>query len=273
MKRIHLFEIEDFAWFPDVLRTCMTRLIVVMHRLLGSRDELAALIDIALKHAEKPAIVDLCSGSGGPMLEVFSAIQDNPRRQDLSLTLSDLYPNLDLAKEINSHHDSRIRYITSPVDATKVGPAVKGVRAMVGSLHHMRPEVAQRILRDAEESRQPICIFEISDNSFPIALWWVALPLNFLMAFFITPLVRPLSWQQLVFTYLLPIIPLCFAWDGAVSNARTYTLEDMDELLSGLGSENYRWEKGRISGRSKKLYLLGLPNNITAEVSTAAPKV
>ncbi len=49
--------------------------------------------------------------------------------------------------------------------------------------------------------------------------------------------------RQLVFTYIVPIIPLCFAWDGAVSYARTYTLDDLDELLSGLRSEDYRWEE------------------------------
>jgi len=32
MKRIHLFEFEDFSWFPNWLRVRMTRLIVVMHR-------------------------------------------------------------------------------------------------------------------------------------------------------------------------------------------------------------------------------------------------
>ncbi|MGK3992737.1 hypothetical protein [Sorangium sp. So ce1024] len=52
---------------------------------------------------------------------------------------------------------------------------------------------------------------------------------------------------------------VCFAWDGAASNARTYTLTDLDELLEGLSDEGYRWEKGVIRGRGTKLYLLGLP--------------
>ena len=57
----------------------------------------------------------------------------------------------------------------------------------------------------------------------------------------------------------MPVIPLCFAWDGAVSNARTYTLDDLDQLLAGLETEDYTWEKGRITDQAKKLYLLGLP--------------
>ena len=70
---------------------------------------------------------------------------------------------------------------------------------------------------------------------------------------------RPMTVQQIVFTYLIPIIPLTFAWDGAVSNARTYTLKDMDMLLEGLESKDYLWEKGVVKGKSKKVYLMGMP--------------
>lgn len=68
-----------------------------------------------------------------------------------------------------------------------------------------------------------------------------------------------MTWQQLIFTYLIPIIPICFAWDGAVSNARTYTLQDMDILLEDLKIPDYTWKKGIIKGKSKKLYLIGVP--------------
>jgi hypothetical protein len=54
-------------------------------------------------------------------------------------------------------------------------------------------------------------------------------------------------------------IRLNVTWDGAVSNARTYTLEDMDIFLEGLNSQGYTWEKGIIKGKSRKVYLLGLP--------------
>ncbi|WP_400194123.1 hypothetical protein [Hymenobacter sp. B81] len=259
MKRIHLFEFEDFAWFPHWLRTSLTRLIVVMHKFLGSSADLTQLLNRALAHSPVPAIVDLCSGSGGPMLPVFHALKAQTGLDKLQLTLTDLYPNLELAAAINGQLNPAIRYQTQPVDATRVGTELRGVRTMICSLHHMPPAVARGILQDAQQQRQPICVYEISDNSFPIALWWVALVPNFLMALFITPLVRPLTLRQLFFTYLVPLIPLCFAWDGAVSNARTYTLGDMDMLLEGLKSDDYTWETGRLTGKAKKLYLLGLP--------------
>lgn len=125
----------------------------------------------------------------------------------------------------------------------------------------MPPRWAKKILLEAQSSGQPILVFEISDNSFPIWANFLALPINFIMCLFVTPLVRPMTWQQLLFTYLIPINPLAFAWDGAVYNARTYTLADLDELLQNLPSDNYQWEKGVIpTKKAKMLYLWGQPN-------------
>jgi hypothetical protein len=259
MKRIHLFEFEDLAWFPNWLRIRMTRFIVAMHKLLGSSDELANLVAKALKHSKKQQVIDLCSGSGGPMLDVVKIIKEKHHVENLKLTFSDLYPNTEVAQEINSQNNPNIEYLTTPVNAGNIDKSKVGVRTMVCSMHHMRPAIAKSILKDAKEAHQPICVFEISDNSYPFWLWWISIPFTFIMVFFVTLMVRPVTWQQLVFTYLIPILPLFIAWDGAVSNARTYTLKDLDVLLEGLESENYKWEKGIIKGKGRKLYLLGLP--------------
>lgn len=259
MKRIHLFEFEDLSWFPEWLRRCLTRLILVMHNLLGTTDKVADLVATILAQSNSKTIVDLCSGSGGPMPEVFELLQKKHGIQNASLILTDLYPDVKTAEIFNSQ-ESDITYRTTPVDATKLDGQLSGLKTMIGSFHHFAPQNARRILASAQERRDPICIFEISDNSTPIGLWWIAFPVNVLMTFFITPLVRPITWQQLVFTYLIPIIPICFGWDGAVSNARTYTLNDLDELLSRIETKDYTWEKGKIKGKTNQIYLVGTPN-------------
>lgn len=259
MKRIHLFEFEDFAWIPGWLRRCTTRLILVMHNLLGTSDKVTELVAKVLKNTRSSTILDLCSGSGGPMPEVLQILHDKHGMHNISLTLTDLYPDLKAAEAFNSQDGNNINYVITPVDATQLKDEMGGLRTMIGSFHHMPPREAKKILTAAEKSREPILVFEISDNSTPTVLWWIAFPINFIMTFFITPMVRPMSWQQLVFTYLIPIIPICFAWDGAVSNARTYTLNDLDELLRSIESSNYEWEKGTIEGKTNQIYLLGLP--------------
>ena len=260
MKRIHLFEFEDLPWFPNNLRICMTRLIVVMHRILGTSEPLKALIRDLIKQTGQDQLVDLCSGSGGPMLAVYRELRNEPELKDIKLTLTDLFPNDKLANTINLQDGKNLSYRLSPLDATKVDAEVKGIRTMISSFHHMPPPIAKGILKNAQESGQPICIFEISDNAFPIWANFLALPINFVMCLFVTPLVRPMSWQQLVFTYLIPILPLAFAWDGAVSNARTYTLNDLDELIADLPAANYHWGKGKIkSKQGHMLFLTGRP--------------
>lgn len=260
MKRIHLFEFEDFQWFPHFLRIGMTNYILTMHRLLGSAEDLANLLSPLLRKTKKTAIVDLCSGAGGPMADVKQLLEEKHGFSELSLTLTDLYPNTEAAKAINAQSDTSIRYLTEPVDATNVQKKREGLRTMICSMHHMRPNTAKSILKAAKDDRQPICIFEISDNSAPFILWWLAIPTSFLMVFFITPFVRPLSFKQIIFTYLIPLIPIFIAWDGAVSNARTYTLGDWDEILADLQSEDYTWKKGTIKGKAgNKMYLIGQP--------------
>lgn len=261
MKRIHLFEFEDQPWFPDWLRVLMTRYISRFHRILDSASIMKPLIEKGLSLTKENVIIDLCSGNGGPMPEIFHSLKN--KRPELQLLLSDLYPNLKAAEKFNSDKVNNIQYLTTSLDATKVSPEIRGLRTMVSSMHHMKPDIARAILSNAKNSHQPILIYEISDNSPPIFLWWLAIPFALIATLILTPAVRPLTWQQLVFTYLIPILPLFIAWDGAVSNARTYTLEDMNQLIDGLSDENYIWEMGKLNGKGgKKLYLMGKPQKV-----------
>ncbi|MEM6675924.1 MAG: hypothetical protein AAF726_23955, partial [Planctomycetota bacterium] len=110
-------------------------------------------------------------------------------------------------------------------------------------------------------------IYELTDNKVPFPLWClglvIGLPLVALSALVLTPLVRPLRARQLLFTYLIPIIPLFYAWDGQASMPRIYGLDDLDDLLSRLDDTgDYAWEKGVAKtdeGKSAGIYLLGTP--------------
>ena len=88
-------------------------------------------------------------------------------------------------------------------------------------------------------------------TSYPKWLWWIGIPVNILSVLFLTPMVRPVSWQQLLFTYVIPILPLTIAWDGAISNARTYTLQDLDTLLPDDQNHQYAWERNNVKGKRR----------------------
>jgi hypothetical protein len=260
MQRRHLFEFEDFAWFPAWLRDGMTNYIAAFHHVLDTKGQIAELVARALARAKEPRVLDLCSGGAGPMLDVVERLRREHGFSDVELTLSDLHPNQACAERIQAQGDPRIRYAKDSIDAAAVPEQETGVRTMICSLHHLRPDTARAILEDAERAGQPFVAFELSDNSKPRWLWWLAIPFAFVLVFFVTPLVRPLSWQQVLFTYLIPVIPCFIAWDGAVSNLRTYTARDLRELVSSLGRGGYQWESGTLPGRGgNRSYLLGLP--------------
>lgn len=257
MQRSNLFEFEDFQWFPNIWRKSMTRLLLVVHRMFKSESVITRLVDEVLKTSGHKQIIDLCSGSGGPMEHVYTQLKTY--HADLQLVLTDLYPNLDVAQTINAKPDG-INYKTTSINAAEVPIDLKGVRTMICSFHHMPPKVARGILEDARHSKQPLIIFELSDNSFPKLLAWTAFPVNIIFCLLLTPFARPMTWYQLVFTYLIPVIPIFYAWDGAVSNLRTYTTQDLDKLLKGLEGSDYTWKKEVVKqGNNKFLTLVGLP--------------
>jgi hypothetical protein len=259
MKRMQLFEVEDFAWFPNFLRQCMTAYLNTVHRLFQTSEALAPLLLRLLRKHQTHQIIDLCSGGGGAMPSVAKILREQ-YDEPVHLTLSDLYPNKDVAQSINAAGQSWLRYELNPVNAGQVGEDKQGVRTMICSFHHMPPPVAKKILTDAFQKRQPLCIFEISDNSSPKALWWTAFPLGILLVLLVTPFVRPFTFRQFFFTYVLPVLPICIAWDGAASNARTYTESDLQEMLKDLTAPDYSWEIGTVRQKTNPgpmLYLLG----------------
>jgi len=163
MKRVQLFEFEDFQWFPSFLRTSMTNLIVVINKMMGVSDVLAKFISDIAKDHPVTHMVDLGSGAGGAMPEVQQKLAID-YQVNTHLTLTDLYPNADALKKFNQEGNTNLTYKTPSVDETKVEQTTKGLKTMINCFHHMRPEQAKEILTSAKESKEPILIYELTEN-------------------------------------------------------------------------------------------------------------
>jgi hypothetical protein len=208
-------------------------------------------IATVLDAGEPVEIVDLCSGSGGPMPAIIGELE--ARGHEARATLTDLYPNLKSAPH------PRILWLAEPVDATRVPPKLGGVRTMFSAFHHFRPDAAKAILKDAFERRCAICIFESGSGTLLGLLSMVGVPLAVLA---LMPFARPLRWAYLLFTYLIPLMPLIVLWDGVVSMLRVYSPEQMQDLTHDLQALDYAWEIGRIQLRGivgGLPYLIGRP--------------
>jgi hypothetical protein len=253
MRRFHLFEFEDQRWFPDSLRQAMTSYLVVAYRFAPLAKSWADHIAKVLANGGGLDIVDLGSGSAGPMPEIVEEL----KRQglDVRVTLTDLFPNP------NGSATASIRYWPEPVDATSVPATLSGTRTMLSVFHHFRPGDAYRILKDAFDQRRAICIFEATSRT-PAAI--ASMFLVPIFTLFITPMIRPVSRVQILFTYVIPILPFLIFWDGFVSQLRSYSVEEFAGLTRTLQSPGYKWEMGSIQVLRVPAgtpYLIGYPTD------------
>src|ERR1700680_697445 len=261
MPRIHFVELHEQSWFPAMLRNEITDVLQHGSGALGVYSSICAMLQRALDVTRSSSIVDLCSGSGGPWLDLSRKLRGDTAAYRIWLT--DKFPNFAAFENVKAASANRIDFYRSSVDATKVPAELDGFRTMFSSFHHFPPAQARAILQNAVDARQGIGIFEITSrtaSAFGMMFLW------FLTPFVFTPFIRPFRWARLLFTYVLPIIPLVLLFDGLVSCLRTYRTRELHELIEELAANEYWWEVGEQAGMFGRLpvtYLVGYPREGT----------
>ena len=253
MGRIHLFEFEDQKWFPAFLRNYGTDFLQFLSNKTKMYKPIIPIIEKGVKESETNQIVDLGSGGGGGLIWLNEELKKD--NQDLKILLTDYFPNISAFEFIKNQSDN-FDYVKTPVDARNVPKELKGLRTQFLSLHHFKPVDAKKILQNAVDSDSSIAIFEAQERSVASLLAMFFSPISVLI---ITPFIRPFRLGRIIFTYLIPIVPLFVWWDGIVSSIRTYSVKEMNELVNSLeNSEKFNWETGRMkSGPGVVLFLLG----------------
>jgi hypothetical protein len=255
IPRLHIFELEDLPWFPQSIRDLATDYLHFIETRFALHEPVVPLLRGAIEESNATRVLDLCSGGGGPVLSAYEALIDGG--VTVHFTLTDKYPNLLAFRRLSALHPSGILYVANSIDATTVPQDLTGLRTMFNAFHHFAPEPARCVLKCAVEARQPIGIFEIPERSlatiFPLLFTPIFVALS-------TPFIRPFQWRRLLWTYLIPLVPLTCWWDGLVSQLRAYTVGEMLELAQGLG--DYDWKAGRVGiggTLGHVTYLLGNP--------------
>ncbi|HYC57749.1 MAG TPA: hypothetical protein VEL28_22680 [Candidatus Binatia bacterium] len=253
MPRIHLFEFEDQPWCPPALRNAVTgyiRLVVQMTQQV--RPVIPALAELLGRTGES-RILDLCSGSGGIARQVAQGLARSGAPTPMVLT--DLYPDHESLRCAAAASGGLIEAHAAPLNATQVPADLPGLRTIFNAFHHFDDEDARRILIAAAEARRPIAVIEFIQRN-PMSL--AGIFFSPFLVLFLAPFLRPLRWQTLVFTYLMPLIPLMVFWDGLASWLRVHSLRELEELAASVPAPDYRWEVGRWPvGPLSVTYLLG----------------
>ena len=287
--RWHLWEFHDFDWCPHAFRSFVTNGLLagwnfdggvwpLKGHLPSGVDVAAAIIGDALAASGETSIVDLCSGSGGPIPSVVARLRASGRCPDLQATLTDLYPHTDDWRRLVSDAGGRearaptpgasrppITFHPTSVDATGVPAALGGVRTCMAAFHHLTPALGERVLADAVAHRQPLVIIELTERKL-ISLVVIAIFV------FVTAIVMPLmglipmNRTRVFFTYIVPIFTVLFVWDGIVSCLRTLTVPEFQAMAAVADpTGEFSWTAGKRRVVSFfpwycTTYLVGIPN-------------
>lgn len=225
MKRRHVPQFTNQTWFPTYLKQCIFEFMTWFVGKVQAAKPFMPVIDEGLSHTSSHQIVVIKSnfGAGFETLKPFL---------DTSITIQETsFENLE------TKHN--------------------GLYVSVNSFHQLRPKDAKNLLETIAENGHSIAVLEGNNDS----LWQVVgmtifVPLTVLLT---APFVKPFRFGRLIFTYLIPILPIITLIDGFLALFKLYAPIDLDELTSSISIKNYEWKSGKMDNNrgGKIIYLLG----------------
>lgn len=254
MNRIEFFEFEDFNWFPKFIRDGGTDFLGFILKMTRFYEPTIKVIENIIAKTSHNQVLDLCSGNAGPIEFISDKIDSK-----IKFIVSDKYPNISAYKKLRLEKD--IDYLSEPLDILKMGEkSTHGIRTMFSAIHHFNPSEIQTIFKNIIESNMPICIFDSGDKHLGTII--AILLFHPILFLFCTPFIRPFRFDRLIFTYLIPIIPVFTIWDGVVSILRLYKSDELLHLakLSDTNTK-YIWSSGKLTNKLgfSITYLTGVP--------------
>jgi hypothetical protein len=257
MRRIQFIELHEQPWFPKFLRDDITDTLQFALSNTAAYGSIAPLFQRALCAAKRHSIVDLCSGGGGPWLDLGRRLESGVA--GFHVLMTDKFPNVTAFETAQARSEFPMNFYAQSVDAREVPRELDGFRTMFSAFHHFRPADARAVIQNTVDAKQGIGIFEITRRTAPAVfsmILWALSPL------FCTPFVKPFRWSRFFFTYLLPLIPFVLLFDGVVSCLRTYRPAELTDLVAALGATNYEWQVGEFRKSLLTVpitYLIGIP--------------
>lgn len=242
--RIHFFEIEDLPFCPSVIRDGITDILQYSINRGAYYSPIVPLLSGVLEKSGTTRIVDLCSGGGGPWPSLLPQLQE-ASDTSINVLLTDMYPNQKAFQRIRDNLGGSLDYENSCISALNVPEGIRGFRTIFTGFHHFQPDQARQILADAVSKGDGIGVFEFTHRSFRGLLTPLLAPLGTVL---VAPVVKPFRWSRVVLTYILPVLPVCTLFDGIVSCLRTYSTEELQQLVDDLPRNNYIWYIGEKEG-------------------------
>lgn len=260
MPRIQSFEFCERAGIPRWLHDSLVEIIGRGLRTSSIFQPVAPVLHALCQLVHADEILDLGSGSGEPA----ALLIEEMKRQGLAaprFVLSDLLPNLPELRKTASFHPDNLKIVSEPVDAAKIPRQFnQHLRTIINTFHHFPPPLACKILADAISQQRAIFIME----SFPRNLYncWALLP-NVFRSYWLNPCRTGQDrFLKAFFSYIIPLVGVCFTWDSLISIARIYNESELRKMASAAGGSSYTWvyEELPFSSLGRALLFYGYPS-------------
>lgn len=259
MRKWHLIELHEQPWMPAYLRRMTPSFLTYILKKFSIYTPCADLLAATIDKTKSEKIVDFCSGTGDNVLHLHTLLHEK-FNLSLKLNLSDLFPDPTIIKKINANaNNNGIYYHPNSINVLQPSPKTLGLRTLFTSFHHFKPKQAKHILHCAVNNNDPIAIFEFTENRPFRLLFDLLTPF---IVFLTMPRLKVLGWKRFLFTYLIPIAPFMIAWDGFVSNLRSYSTTELLNIGKAVDKQHYHWQSGKIKSNLRFFnitYLIGLP--------------
>lgn len=200
-------ELEDYSWFPAVLRKFQTDYIGFV---VSKFSIYEGFIEYLNKQNVKANIqFDLCSGSAEPASTIFKKSSSFNE-----LLLSDKFPSYPSIKNVDvleAKFEDRFTY------------------TMFNAFHHFDDKEKLQIVEKIKNAKAQAYFVEILEPNFLFII--KVLFATTIGTILISPFIKPFSFKRLFFTYIIPINIINISYDGIISVLKSRSLSQYQELF------------------------------------------
>lgn len=218
---------HERSWCPVFLRDYLTDFLSFFNIYSGVYAPAALkVLELMQKNHEKQ-LVDLCSGNGLYMLRFLKDLNC----PQVKITLTDLHPHRN-SELVNITTNGNINYHQQAVSAISAIKEFQGIHLMFSAMHHFDEKDLSKILQCAIDNEQTVAFFDYSQRK--IIMEFLAVVCGVVLLLLTSPLIHPFSWKRLLFTYIIPLVPIILFTDAIISRLRAYQLSELNDLLQKL---------------------------------------
>jgi hypothetical protein len=236
-------ELEDYSWFPPLLRRFQMDFIGFMVSRLRIYQPAVSLVKRFVENNSVTIIHDTCSGSGAPAIFMHRQINFSGKT-----VLTDKFPCQSVIDE------QRIQYINKAVDVLDM-PVQAGVcYTMYNALHHFTDEQKRQLVQQMQEGKALLLFAEILQPGF-VTLVKIIFTTTILQ-WLLTPFIRPFSLLRIFFTNLLPVNLFTVTYDGVISVFKSSSAAQYRKLFASMQLPNYQISVSEIKNWKSNIVLI-----------------